>query len=141
MNWIIFTIGAVAAGALADIFRKYGSIINDPFLNNLVFQTTAFITAFVLYFIFSRKAIPATQSHVMTYIIVGGLFVSLFTTFFFKALTLGPGVSTVAPIVRAGGIITVAILGLILFHEKFSWSLAAGIVLASAGIYLMFLNK
>jgi len=141
MNWIFFTIGAVVAGAFADIFRKYGSIINDPFLNNLVFQAGAFVMAFVLYMVFSRKAVPDTHSHVMTYIIVGGLFVSLFTTFFFKALTLGPGVSTVAPIVRAGGIITVAILGLILFHEKLTWNLTAGIVLATAGIYLMFLNK
>jgi uncharacterized membrane protein len=141
MSWIIFTIGAVAAGALADIFRKYGSTINDPFLNNLVFQAAAFITAFVLYMIFSRKAIPEAHTNIMPYIIVGGLFVSLFTTFFFKALTLGPGVSTVAPIVRAGGIITVAILGLILFHEKLTWNLTAGIVLASVGIYLLFLNK
>jgi uncharacterized membrane protein len=141
MNWILFTIGAVTAGALADIFRKYGSVINDPFLNNLIFQAAAFITAFVLYILFSRKAVPESHNHVMTYIIIGGLFVSLFTTFFFKALTLGPGVSTVAPIVRAGGIITVAILGLILFHEKLTWNLAAGIVLATVGIYLMFLNK
>jgi uncharacterized membrane protein len=141
MNWIIFTIGAVASGALADIFRKYGSVINDPFLNNFIFQAAAFITAFILYMLFSRKAVPDTHSSIIPYIIVGGLCVSLFTTFFFKSLTLGPGVSVVAPIVRAGGIITVAVLGIILFQEKLTWSLAAGIVLATAGIYLMFLNK
>ena len=139
MSWIIYTIGAIAAGALADLFRKFGSAIDDPFLNNLIFQFGAVVMAFILYILFSRKPIP--HSNIMIVIFVGGFFVSLFTTFFFKSLSLGPGVSTVAPIVRAGGIITVALLGVIILHEKLTWNLIAGIVFATIGIYLMFLNK
>lgn len=139
MNWIIYALGAIGAGALADFFRKFGAVVKDPFLDNLIFQTAAFLTAVLLYFLFSRRDIPNAST--MTYVIIGGFCVSLFTTFFFKSLSLGPGVSTVAPIVRAGGIITVALLGVILLHEKMTWSLAAGIVFASIGIYLMFLNK
>ena len=139
MSWIIYTIGAIAAGALADLFRKFGSAIDDPFLNNLIFQLGAVVMAFMLYIFFSRKPIP--HNNIMIVIFVGGFFVSLFTTLFFKSLSLGPGVSTVAPIVRAGGIITVALLGVIILHEKLTWNLAAGIFFACIGIYLMFLNK
>ena len=139
MSWIFYAIFAIGAGALADFFRKFGATVKDPFLDNLIFQTAAFLTAIILYFLFSRKGIP--NGNVMTYVIIGGACVSLFTTFFFKSLSIGPGVSTVAPIVRAGGIITVAILGVVLLHEKLTWSLFAGILFATFGIYLMFLNK
>jgi uncharacterized membrane protein len=139
MNWIIYALGAIGTGALADFFRKFGSVLKDPFLDNLIFQAAAFLTAIVLYILFSRKVIPSAA--VMSYVILGGICVSLFTTFFFKSLSIGPGVSTIAPIVRAGGIITVALLGVLILHEKLTWSLAAGIVFASFGIYLMFLNK
>lgn len=139
MNWIFYAIAAIGAGALADFFRKFGSAVKDPFLDNLIFQTGAFITAIILYMLFSRREVPHVNT--MVYVIIGGICVSLFTTFFFKSLSLGPGVSTVAPLVRAGGIITVALLGIIILQEKVTVSLAAGIVFACIGIYLMFLNK
>ncbi|HWY79352.1 MAG TPA: EamA family transporter [Candidatus Sulfotelmatobacter sp.] len=139
MSWIIYVIAAIGTGALADFFRKFGSAIKDPFLDNLLFQASAFITAIILYMLFSRKEVP--NINVINFVILGGICVSLFTTFFFKALTLGPGVSTVAPLIRAGGIITVALLGVILLHEKCSWQLVGGVLLASGGIYLLFLNK
>jgi len=139
MGWLIYALGAIGAGALADFFRKFGDVVKDPFLDNLIFQTAAFLTAIVLYFLFSRKAVP--NENVMTFVIIGGACVSLFTTFFFKSLSLGPGVSTVAPIVRVGGIILVSLLGVLILHEKLTWSLLAGMLFASFGIYLMFLNK
>ena len=139
MSWIFYAIAAIGFGALSDLFRKFGSAVKDPFLDNLIFQTAAFITAIILYMTFSRKAVPNIST--MTYVILGGICISLFTTFFFKTLSIGPGVSVVAPIVRAGALILVAILGVILLHEKFSWQLIAGIVFACVGIYLMFLNN
>lgn len=139
MSWIIYALSAIGFGALSDLFRKFGSAIQDPFLDNLVFQTAAFITAVILYMLFSRKAVP--NASIMTYVILGGICISLFTTFFFKTLSIGPGVSVVAPIVRAGALILVVILGVILLHEKLTWQLVAGILFACLGIYLMFLNN
>jgi len=139
MSWIIYAFLAVAAGGLADFFRKFGSAVKDPFLDNLIFQAAGFITAVILYFLFSRKAVP--QGNVMTYVILGGICVSLFTTFFFKALSIGPGVSTVAPMIRAGGVVFVALLGVLILHEKLTWNLVTGIIFAGIGIYLMFLNN
>ena len=139
MSWIFYAIAAIGFGALSDLFRKFGSTVKDPFLDNLIFQTAAFMTAIILYMLFSRKTVPG--GNVMTYVILGGICISLFTTFFFKSLSIGPGVSVVAPIVRAGALILVVLLGVILLHEKISWQLITGIVLASFGIYMIFLNN
>jgi uncharacterized membrane protein len=139
MTWIFYAVLAIGAGALADFFRKFGSTVKDPFLDNLVFETAAFLTAIVLYFVFSRKSVP--DGNAMTYVILGGICISIFTTLFFKTLSIGPGVSVVAPIVRAGALILIALLGVIILHEKLTWNLLAGIIFACFGIYLMFLNK
>lgn len=139
MNWIFYALTAIGFGALSDLFRKFGSAVKDPFLDNLVFQTAAFMTAIILYILFSKKPVP--NDNTMTYVILGGICISLFTTFFFKSLSIGPGVSVVAPIVRAGALILVALLGVILLHEKLTWNLIAGIAFACVGIYLMFLNN
>lgn len=139
MSWIYYAIAAIGAGALADFFRKFGSTVKDPFLDNLIFETAAFITAIALYIIFSRKAVP--EGNAMTYVIAGGICISIFTTLFFKTLSIGPGVSVVAPIVRAGALVLIAILGIVVLHEKFTWHLIAGIALTCLGIYMMFLNQ
>lgn len=139
MSWIWYAITAIGFGALSDLFRKFGSAVKDPFLDNLVFQTAAFMSAIVLYILFSRKPVP--NDNTMTYVILGGICISLFTTFFFKTLTVGPGISVVAPIIRAGALILVALLGVILLHERLTWNLLTGIIFACIGIYLMFLNN
>ena len=53
---------------------------------------------------------------------------------YFRALSDGP-VSRVAPIDKLSFVIAV-VLGLILFHEKFSWTFAAGVVLIAGGVLL-----
>ena len=139
MSWIIYALVAIGFGSLSDLFRKFGSSVKDPFLDNLIFETAAFITAIIFYMLFSRKEVPGGNT--MIYVIAGGICISLFTTFFFKTLSVGPGVSVVAPVIRAGALILVAILGIILLHEKLTWNLITGIGLACIGIYLMFLNN
>ncbi len=77
----------------------------------------------------------------MIYAVIGGILISIFTTFSFKALADGPGVSTVIPVIRIGVVLLVVVLGILLFKDKLTWNIVAGIVLASAGVYLLFLNK
>lgn len=139
MSWIIYALGAIGTGAISDLFRKLGSNLKDPFFSNLIFQTGSFTTAILLYLIFSRKTEVNSQG--MMYAVIGGVLISIFTTFSFKALSDGPGVSTVIPVIRIGVVLMVVILGILLFREKLTWNIIAGIILASAGVYLLFLNK
>src|SRR5438046_1805664 len=109
MSWIIYAFGAIFAAGFSDFFRKLGSNLQDPFFTNLVFQIGTFSTAVIMYLLFSRKF--ENQPRDILYAIIGGVLISIFTTFSFKALSTGPGVSTVIPVLRIGGVVLVFILG------------------------------
>ncbi|SRR6266404_63804 len=137
MNWIIYALGAITAGATSDLFRKLGSNLKDPFFSNLIFQAGSFTTAIILFLVFSRTLEKNPKGTM--YAIIGGVLISIFTTFTFKALSSGPGVSTVIPIIRVGAVVLVALLGVLLFKDKLTWNLVTGVVLASIGVYLIFI--
>jgi len=139
MNWIIFALGAIGAGAISDLFRKLGSNLKDPFLSNVIFQAASFATALILYFLFSKKLEGNPQG--MLYALIGGVLISIFTTFSFKALSDGPNVSTVIPVIRIGVVLLVVILGVLIFKDKLTWNIIFGILLASTGVFLLSLNK
>lgn len=139
MTWIFYAIGAMFAAAGSDLFRKLGANLKDPFTANLFSQIGSFTTAIILFFIFSRKFENNTQG--MTYAFLAGVLISFSTLLFFKALSVGPGVSTVAPVIRVGGVMLVAILGILIFREKLTWNIVLGIILTCSGIYVLFLNK
>jgi uncharacterized membrane protein len=139
MSWIIYALGAISTAAVSDIFRKLGSNLKDPFFANLIFQFGASTAGLVLFLLFSRKF--AGDSKTMIYAFIGGILISIFTAFSFKALSIGPGVSTVMPAMRIGGVALVAILGILVLKEKLTWNIVVGIILAGTGVYLLFLNK
>lgn len=136
MSWIIYAFGAISAVAISDLFRKLGSNLKDPFLSNLFFQMGSLSMAVTLYLLFSRRIEKNYQG--IIFAVIGGLLVSVFTTLSFKALAVGPGVSTVIPVIRVGGVILVAILGVLIFKDKLTLNLLLGIILAISGVYLIF---
>src|SRR3989344_3558484 len=117
MTWLLYALGAISAVAASDIFRKLGSNLKDPFLSNLIFQAGSITTAIVMYLLFSRKLEGNPKG--IVFALIGGVLISVFTTFTFKALSLGP-VSTVIPVIRVGGVIVVATLGILLLKEKWT---------------------
>ena len=139
MSWIIFALGAISASAVSDVFRKLGSNLKDPFLSNLIFQIGSITMAVFLYFIFSRKAPSNPRDAVFA--LIGGLLVSIFTTLSFKALAVGPGVSTVMPAIRVGAVTFVAILGIFLLRDKVTPHVIFGILFSALGVYLLFSGK
>lgn len=139
MSWIIYAFGAILATGFSDFFRKLGSNLNDPFFSNLVFQTGTFSTAIILYLLFSRKI--ENQPRDIMYAVIGGILISIFTTFSFKALSTGPGVSTVIPVLRIGGVVLVFVLGIILLREKLTLQTSLGLLFSMIGVYLLFTNK
>lgn len=139
MPWFIFAIAAMGTAAAADLFRKIGAQISDPFVANLFSQIGSLSMAVILYLFFSRKLVDNPSG--ISSALLAGVFISISTALFFKSLSLGPGVATVSPTIRIGGVLLVVIFGLILFREKLTWNLITGILLTSTGLYLLFLNK
>lgn len=138
MNWIIYSLIAIAIVGISDIFRKLGSNLKDPIFSNFVFQAGSFFAATVL-FLTSRKVVNDKQS--IIYAVIGGILISIFTLFSFKALLTGPGVSVVMPVLRVGGIALVVLLSVVILKEKLSGQTIFGLVLSAMGIYLLFSNK
>ena len=139
MSWVFYALGAIVSVAISDMFRKLGSNLHDAFLSNLIFQIGSVTMAVTLWLLFSRRL--EDNAWGLTYALIGGMLVSIFTAFVFKALEIGPGVSVVMPVIRVGGVMLVAILGVLVFGEKMSTSLALGILLSVTGVYLIFSGK
>lgn len=139
MDWIIYSLIGIFIVGFSDIFRKLATSLKDPFFTNLVFQAGSFFTAILLFAIFSRKIEYNPRD--MTYAVIGGLTISMFSLFSFKALSTGPGVSVVMPAMRIGGVALVSILGVLLLKEKLSIQTIIGLIFSFIGIYLLFLNK
>lgn len=136
MNWVYYAICAIVIIGFSDLFRKLASQLKDPFFTNIVFQIGSITAAIVLYTIFSRKV--EYHPKLLAYAFIGGFLVSTFTLFSFKALALGPGVSTVMPILRIGGILLVVLLGVFFLKEHFTFQKTIGLVLSFIGVYLLF---
>lgn len=137
MHWIFYTIAAILSLGTADFFRKLASNIKDPIFTNLLFQTGAF-TAAILLFLAHRKT--AGDSHSITYALIGGALISIFSAVSFKALSLGP-VSVVWPAIRVGGLAFVVVLGIILLREKLSPQTILGFIFAIIGVYLLLSHR
>lgn len=139
MSWIFYALGAMSAVAISDLFRKLGSNLKDPFLANLLFQLGGTTMGIILFLLFGRKF--ESNSTGMIYAFAGGLLISIFTSLTFKALSTGPGVSTVIPTIRVGGVLLVAVLGILLFKDKLTWQVVLGIFLSAGGVFLLFSNS
>lgn len=136
MTWIIYSLIGILIGGVSDLFRKLGSGLKDPLFANLVFQIGASSTAIIMYLLLSRKIEYNPRS--MSFAFIGGALISVFTLFSFKALSIGPGVSTVMPILRIGMVSLVAVLGVIVLKESLTMQKVFGLLLSAAGIYLLF---
>lgn len=139
MSWIFYALGAMSVVAASDLFRKLGSNLKDPFLSNLIFQLGSVSMALAMWMLFSRKFENNTEG--VIYALIGGILVSVFTALTFKALEIGPGVSMVMPAIRIGGVLLVAILGILIFKDRITWNLALGICVSLVGVYLIFNGK
>ncbi len=93
----------------------------------------------LFYAAFSRKV--ENNSRDIVFALIGGALVSIFSLFSFKALALGPGASTVMPILRIGGVALIAVLGVIFLREKLVPQAIVGLVFSFIGIYLLFSAK
>lgn len=139
MNWILYAIIAIFLIGISDLFRKLASNLKDPFFTNFSFQVGAITVGVILFLLFSRKI--ENNPRDIAFAFIGGSVVSLFSFFSFKALALGPGVSTVMPVLRIGGVAFVAFLGVTVLRERLSLQTFAGLVFSVLGIYLLFTNK
>lgn len=139
MSWVIYSLVAIGIVGISDLFRKLASNLKDPFFANLVFQLSATTVAVISFLIFSRKIEQNPRS--ILFASLGGMTIAVFSVLSFKALASGPGVSVVMPALRIGGVMLVAVLGILVLKEKITLQTLFGLIFSAIGIYLLFSNK
>ncbi len=134
MSWFTAALIALLFAGFSDVFRKFASSSRDPYFITLIFHFTAFITAYILFYANRKYVIDSKE---IAFASISGILIAVATVYSIRSMTAGPGVSTVMPIVRMGGMMIAVIIGIVVLKEKVTIHLLLGILFSCVGIYLL----
>lgn len=135
---IFLLILAMAVLALADFSIKQSAGKISSSLGTLIYAGAALFMPLVwVVWTQVRGEIEVTASGIAWSVTTGLLF-SVFTGLLFLLFAAGANLSFAVPIVRAGGLTLAAVLGVVLLGEQLSAQHMVGLMLAVAGIVLLF---
>ncbi len=139
MSTFVIVVAVLAMGviALADFCIKQSSGRISPSLGTLIYAVTT-IAIPLVWTLWTRAngGLLVTQDGVLWSIGTGIAF-SVFTGMIFFVFSNGVDLSIGSPVIRMGGIVLAATLGIIVFHEGINWQYLAGFALAAIGIFLV----
>lgn len=133
---ILFLVGMVIL-AFADFSIKETSGKITPSLGTLIYALVAAIPP-LLWLAWTRAHEPilVTPPGVF-WAVVTGLSFGVFTGLVFLLFSQGVNLSIGTPVIRMGGIVVAATLGIVILREGLNWQYVIGFLLATAGIYLV----
>ncbi len=134
---ILIAIAAMFIIALADFSIKQASGKISPSLGALIYGVVA-VTPPLLWVLWTRTQGPlmVTRDGIL-WSIVTGLAFGVFTGILFLLFSQGVNLSIGSPVIRMGGIIIAATLGILVFREGINWQYILGFALAVIGIFLV----
>lgn len=134
---IALAVAAMLILALADFSIKQTGGKISPSLGALIYGAVAVLPPLV-WVLWTRTQEPlmATRDGVL-WSVVTGLSFGVFTGILFLLFSQGVNLSIGTPVIRMGGIIVAATLGIIVFREGLNWQYLAGFALAVVGILLV----
>ena len=139
MSTTTVALAVVAMGiiALADLSTKQSAGKISPSLGTLIYAVTT-IAIPLVWTLWTRAhgGLQVTRDGVLWSIAVGISF-SIFTGLMFLLFSQGVNLSIGSPIVRMGGIVLAATLGIVVFREGLNLQYLIGFVLAAVGIFLV----
>jgi uncharacterized membrane protein len=134
---IVLAIVAMAIIALADLSTKQSAGKISPSLGTLIYAVTT-IAIPLAWTVWTRAngGLQITRDGVLWSIAVGVCF-SIFTGLMFLLFSQGVNLSIGSPIVRMGGIVLAASLGILVFREGINLQYVIGFLFAAFGIFLV----
>jgi uncharacterized membrane protein len=134
---IVLAIVAMAIIALADLSTKQSAGKISPSLGTLIYAVTT-IAIPLAWTVWTRAngGLQITRDGVLWSIAVGISF-SIFTGLMFLLFSQGVNLSIGSPIVRMGGIVLAASLGILVFREGINLQYVIGFLFAAFGIFLV----
>ncbi len=134
---VVLAIVAMVIIALADLSTKQSAGKISPSLGTLIYAVTT-IAIPLAWTVWTRAngGLQITRDGVLWSISVGVCF-SIFTGLMFLLFSQGVNLSIGSPIVRMGGIVIAASLGILVFREGINLQYVIGFLFASFGIFLV----
>jgi transporter family protein len=134
-TWVVYALLSALFAGLTAILAKAG--IQGVNSNLATAIRTVVIVVFAWGIVLARGEVSGARQLTPTnwlFLVLSGFATGASWLCYFKALSLGP-VSRVAPIDKLSFVIAV-VLGVVLFREKITWQLGAGVALIVAGVLL-----
>ncbi len=134
---ILLAVMGMVILALADFCIKQSAGKISPSIGTLVYAVTT-VAIPLVWTLWARAngGLEITREGVLWSMGTGIAF-SLFAGLMFVIFAAGVNLSIGTPVLRLGGIVIAATLGIIVFHEGFNLQYLLGFVLAFAGILLV----
>lgn len=134
---IVLAIVAMGIIALADLSTKQSAGKISPSLGTLIYAVTT-IAIPLVWTLWTRAngGLQITRDGVLWSMAVGICF-SIFTGLMFLLFSQGVNLSIGSPIVRMGGIVLAASLGILVFREGINFQYVIGFLFAAFGIFLV----
>lgn len=134
---ILLLIMAMGVLALADFSVKEASGKISPSLGTMIYAATALGVALVWVLWSRSQETLFITSRGMIWSITTGLAFGTFTALLFTVFTSGVNLSIGIPVIRLGGIMLAAMLGILVFNESVSSRYVIGFALTICGILLI----
>jgi drug/metabolite transporter (DMT)-like permease len=133
---LIFIAGMLVLG-FADFSIKQTSGKISPSLGTVIYAMFAILPP-LLWLLWTRVHEPLVVSRDgVMWSVITGLAFGIFTGLVFLLFSQGVNLSIGTPVVRMGGIVFAATLGVLIFREGLNWQYLIGFALAAIGIALV----
>ncbi len=134
---LLLFIASMATLGFADFATKQASGRITPAAGTLVYAASAMVPALV-WTLWTRAHSPLVITRAgVGWAVATGLAFGIFAGQLFFLFSHGVNLSLGTPIIRLGGIVFAAVLGIVVLKEPFNLQSVAGFVLATLGILLI----
>lgn len=138
LNWQTFAIGSAFFAGLTAILGKVGVAEINSNLATFIRTVVILLVSGLLVSFRGEWQKPDTISHKgLIFLVLSGVATGLSWLCYYRALQLGPA-SKVAPVDKLS-VVFVVLIATLFLGEKFTWNVGLGVLLISAGAYLMIL--
>lgn len=136
--WFIAALVAALAYGLHNIFTKIAAGHVSDALGGFVLEITASlcILAYILFLVLNHESFSFNSRGVI-FSVFAGVCVGVGTVLYFYVFSHGGELSIAGPLVISGGVLIMAVAGIIFFKEQVSFIKIAGIVSCLIGLYLL----
>lgn len=136
--WFVAALVAALAYGLHNIFTKIAAgHISDSLGAFLLEITAAICILFYIFFLVATDAKFSFTSRGIIFSVFAGVCVGLGTVLYFVIFSRGGELSTAGPLVLVGGVLLMAVAGIVFFKEEVSFIKLTGIVLGLISLWML----